>query len=143
MGGYKTVFIDEKKGESMKKFFIFLLIVLVVVLSLFAVFYFRDSAKVIRIENLSSNEEDQIAELKAYLSLENKPIQWTDVQSTADLEKLFEGVKFDKIPQIFVRRFPDDFSQNGYPLLLAKTLLPHILRQNQLLSLLKVVAVAL
>ncbi|MBE6450194.1 MAG: hypothetical protein E7013_05885 [Alphaproteobacteria bacterium] len=116
----------------MKKNLILLLTVFAIVLSFSIFFYSKKEVK--DTDVLPSQKVVQITALDDYLNLENAPLQWTDVQTTEELEKLFEGVKFDKIPKIFVRRFPDDFSQKGYPVLLAKTLLPHILRQNQLLT---------
>ena len=74
-----------------------------------------------------------VPEIVNYQKMEKAPIVWTDVQTTEELEKLFKDIRYDKIPSIFVRQFPNDFVDKGTPVLMATVLLPHILRQNELL----------
>ena len=57
-----------------------------------------------------------------------------DVKNTEELRALFKGVRFDRIPRIFVRRFPKDFAEKGDSALFATVLLPYILRENELLA---------
>ena len=84
-------------------------------------------------QNQVEEVDVSVSEIQAYETLRSKPINWTDVESTEQLEELFKGVKYDSLPRIFIRRFPADFGQKGNPALFAEVLLPHLLRQNELL----------
>lgn len=74
-----------------------------------------------------------VPQIELYHRMEEEPIDLIQVQTTAELEALFDNVKYDKVPKIFVRQLPADFAQKGTPVLMAMVLLPHILRQNELL----------
>ena len=116
----------------MKKGIIILILVLLLGIGgIVAIYYFADDT-----HNLetSLSEPAVTPEIKAYQKLASLPIKWTDVQTTAELKELFKEARYDKMPRIFVRRFPDDFASQGNEGLLATVLLPHLLRQNQLLQ---------
>lgn len=74
-----------------------------------------------------------IPEIKVYEDFAKNAPALIDVSSTEELKKLFANARYDKVPRIFVRRFPDDFTKQGNPLLFAEVLLPHLLHQNELL----------
>ena len=113
----------------MKKFLIFLLPILIAgVLS----YSFLKEEKEPSIMPVIETDLS-VPEIKAYQQMERAPINWTEVQTTAELEDLFKDVQYDKMPSVFVRKFPSDFAQKGTPVLMATVLLPHILRQNELL----------
>lgn len=113
----------------MKKFLIFLLPILIA-----GVLSYPFLTKEKKPVTMPVIETDlSVPEIKAYQQMEQAPIKWTEVQTTAELEDLFKDVQYDKMPRVFVRRFPADFAQKGSPALMATVLLPHILRQNELL----------
>lgn len=74
-----------------------------------------------------------VPEIKVYEDFEKNAPDLIDVSSTEELKKLFDNTRYDNMPRIFVRRFPDDFAKQGNPVLFAQVLLPHLLRQNELL----------
>ena len=74
-----------------------------------------------------------VPEIKVYEDFEKNALDLIDVSSTEELKKLFDNTRYDNMPRIFVRRFPDDFAKQGNPVLFAQVLLPHLLRQNELL----------
>ena len=110
----------------MKKKIIFLSVIL---LALFmGVFVFK------RTEKRPEKVEYSVPEVQVYENLRKEPIEWVDAETTEQLEQLFKGTEYDNIPRIFVRRFPDDFSSKGNPVLFAEVLLPYLLRENELLQ---------
>ena len=72
---------------------------------------------------------------KFYLKKKNEAIAFSDVQTTEELRHLLNDYDYDNTPRIFVRNFPADFKEKGDLPLFVRTLLPHILRENELLSL--------
>ena len=119
----------------MKKIYLFFFVffILLIGLFLFARYLERKMSEAVLSEDviLSEKTEDvSVSQIDAYLSKVAEPIVWTDVQNTSELAELFKDARYDEMPKIFVRRFPDDFSQNGSPVLMATVLLPHILFQN-------------
>ena len=113
----------------MKKFIVLLLSVLIIL----AIYFLLPKAEKSFLETEQIKLDLSIPEIADYKKLEQKEINWTDVQTTSELEQLFKGVRYNKMPYIFVRQFPDDFADKGNPALMATVLLPHILRQNELL----------
>ena len=61
-------------------------------------------------------------------------VTFTDVKTTEELKNLFKDARYDRMPKIFIRRFPDDFAKEGNPALFAAVLLPHLLRHNEFLA---------
>lgn len=52
-------------------------------------------------------------------------------ETTQALAALFETFHRESVPRIYVGAFPPDFTENGTPALLAKTLLPLVLAENE------------
>ena len=115
-----------------KKLIIIISLLVVLCVGIGAIFFLKKEP-----EQTPSVQEERvmpaIKEIKIYEDFEKNAPSMIDVSSTEELKKLFAGVRYDRIPRIFVRRFPDDFAVNGDPVLFAEVLLPHLLRQNELL----------
>ena len=79
-------------------------------------------------------EEQMVHTVPVKQDVEKNNIVFTDVKTTEELKNLFKDARYDKMPKIFIRRFPDDFAQKGNPALFAAVLLPHLLHQNELLE---------
>lgn len=54
-----------------------------------------------------------------------------DIITTEQLKKVFHGFYLYSMPQIYIRQFPNDFSQKGDADIFVKALMPLILRENQ------------
>lgn len=80
-------------------------------------------------------QDYSISEIDTYLKKKNESIAFSDVRTTEELRLLLNNYDYDKTPRIFVRNFPSDFKEKGDLPLFVRTLLPHILRENELLSL--------
>lgn len=82
----------------------------------------------------NSNVVQQMDEIDMFLKMQSTPPVMTDVQTTQELKNLLGAYSYAQTPRIYVRRFPADFATNGDRDTFMRTLLPHVLRQNELLK---------
>ena len=87
------------------------------------------------VENQIIQTDGSVPEIDAYFAAQNQKIQFVDAENTAKLKNLLGMYAYNQVPRVYVRNFPSDFAQNGDLDTFIRTLLPYILRQNELLQL--------
>ena len=80
-------------------------------------------------------KELSIPQIDAYLKKRSERIDFVDVKSTAELKQLLGDYNYNETPRIYVKNFPADFDKQGDLQTFIRTLLPYILRENEILSL--------